>query len=210
MYDSLTSSLKDIKELYNEGLIGTNKFRSAVQLMSNEDLSNATDDELITAYDKGYKKMTRYFTDSRNGCLNFLKDVQALNSEWVKMNSDGSWNINFGVGDDEKVAEKLGLDVETVQSIMRKLSDYGFDINLDSIFSKLDYLQDETTAAVKKLKDLGLTKTEFDFDTDSIEDVNKQITEAETILDKFKDKKGKINVKLDGATEAETVFVCTD
>lgn len=207
MYDSLTSSLKDIKELYNEGLIGTNKFRSAVQLMSNEDLSNATGDELIAAYDKGYKKMTRYFTDSRNGCLNFLKDVQSLNSEWVKMNSDGSWDINFGTGDDEKVAEKLGLDVETVQSIMRKLSDYGFDINLDSIFSKLDYLQDDTTAAVKKLKDLGLTKTEFDFDTYSIKNVNKQITEAETILDKFKDKKGKINVKLDGATEAETVFV---
>lgn len=207
MYDSLTGSLKDIKELYNEGLIGTNKFRSAVQLMSNEDLSNATEEELISAYDKGYKKMTRYFTDSRNGCLNFLKDVQSLNSEWVKMNSYGSWDINFGTGDDEKVAEKLGLDVETVQSIMRKLSDYGFDINLDSIFSKLDYLQDETTAAIKKLKDLGLTKTEFDFNTDSIDDVNKQITEAETILDKFKNKKGEINVKLDGATEAETVLV---
>lgn len=207
MYDSLQGGLEHIKELYDEGLIGTNEFRAAVQLMSNEDLSTASIDELIAAYDKGYEKMTRYFTESSDGCLNFLNDVSRLNSEWVKLNDDGSWDINFGVGDDADVAEKLGLDVETVQAIMRKLSDYGFDINLDSIFTKLDYLQDELTTATEKLKELGLTKTEFDFDTDSIEDVNSQIDEAQKLVDGFKDKKGKIDLSVDGAMEAETVLI---
>ena len=207
MYDSLQGGLEHIKELYDEGLIGTNEFRAAVQLMSNEDLSTASIDELIAAYDKGYEKMTRYFTESSDGCLNFLNDVSQLNSEWVKLNDDGSWDINFGVGDDADVAEKLGLDVETVQTIMRKLSDYGFDINLDSIFTKLDYLQDELTTATEKLKELGLTKTEFDFDTDSIEDVNSQIDEAQKLVDGFKDKKGKIDLSVEGAMEAETVLI---
>lgn len=207
MYDSLQGGLEHIKELYDEGLIGTNEFRAAVQLMSNEDLSTASIDELIAAYDKGYEKMTRYFTESSDGCLNFLNDVSQLNSEWVKLNDDGSWDINFGVGDDADVAEKLGLDVETVQAIMRKLSDYGFDINLDSIFTKLDYLQDELTTATEKLKELGLTKTEFDFDTDSIEDVNSQIDEAQKLVDGFKDKKGKIDLSVEGAMEAETVLI---
>lgn len=207
MYDSLQGGLEHIKELYDEGLIGTNEFRAAVQLMSNENLSTASIDELIAAYDKGYEKMTRYFTESSDGCLNFLNDVSQLNSEWVKLNDDGSWDINFGVGDDADVAEKLGLDVETVQSIMRKLSDYGFDINLDSIFTKLDYLQDELTTATEKLKELGLTKTEFDFDTDSIEDVNSQIDEAQKLVDGFKDKKGKIDLSVEGAMEAETVLI---
>lgn len=207
MYDSLQGGLEHIKELYDEGLIGTNEFRAAVQLMSNEDLSTASIDELIAAYDKGYEKMTRYFTESSDGCLNFLNDVSKLNSEWVKLNDDGSWDINFGVGDDADVAEKLGLDVETVQAIMRKLSDYGFDINLDSIFTKLDYLQDELTTATEKLKELGLTKTEFDFDTESIEDVNSQIDEAQKLVDGFKDKKGKIDLSTEGAMEAETVLI---
>ena len=207
MYDSLQGGLEHIKELYDEGLIGTNEFRAAVQLMSNEDLSTASIDELIAAYDKGYEKMTRYFTESSDGCLNFLNDVSQLNSEWVKLNDDGSWDINFGVGDDADVAEKLGLDVETVQAIMRKLSDYGFDINLDSIFTKLDYLQDELTTATEKLKELGLTKTNFDFDTNSIKDVNSQIDKAQKLVDGFKDKKGKIDLSVEGAMEAETVLI---
>lgn len=207
MYDSLQGGLEHIKELYDEGLIGTNEFRTAVQLMSNEDLSTASIDELLAAYDKGYEKMTRYFAESSDGCLNFLNDVSQLNSEWVKLNDDGSWDINFGVGDDADVAEKLGLDIETVQAIMRKLSDYGFDINLDSIFTKLDYLQDELTTATDKLKELGLTKTNFDFDTNSIKDVNSQIDEAQKLVDGFKDKKGKIDLSVEGAMEAETVLI---
>lgn len=207
MYDSLQGGLEHIKELYDEGLIGTNEFRTAVQLMSNEDLSTASIDELLAAYDKGYEKMTRYFTESSDGCLNFLNDVSQLNSEWVKLNDDGSWDINFGVGDDADVAKKLGLDIETVQAIMRKLSDYGFDINLDSIFTKLDYLQDELTTATDKLKELGLTKTNFDFDTNSIKDVNSQIDEAQKLVDGFKDKKGKIDLSVEGAMESETVLI---
>ena len=90
---------------------------------------------------------------------------------------------------------------------MRKLSDYGFDINLDSIFTKLDYLQDELTTATEKLKELGLTKTNFDFDTNSIKDVNSQIDEAQKLVDGFKDKKGKIDLSVEGAMEAETVLI---
>ena len=67
--------------------------------------------------------------------------IQNLNSEWAHMNSDGSWDINFGVGNDQEIADKLGIDVEAVQAIMRKLSDYGFEINLDEPVASLEELK---------------------------------------------------------------------
>jgi len=195
MYDSLTGGLEHIKELYDEGLIGTNEFRAAVQLMSNEDLSTANIDELIAAYENGYGVMTRYFQDSSDGCINFLRDVQSLNSEWAHMNEDGSWEINFGVGSDQEVADALGINVESVQAIMRKLSDYGFDINLDSIFSQLDNLQSRAEQANQALIEIGATDITFNFGTDDIDYLNEQIEQSKTLINSLYNNDGELNVK---------------
>ena len=206
MYDSLAGSLEDIKQLYDDGLIGTNQFRTAVQLMSNQDLSTASIDELLAAYESGYGTMTRYFQDSSDGCLNFLHDVENLNSEWAKMNDDGSWEIDFGVGDDQKIADALGINVESVQAILRKLSDYGFDINLDSMYSSLDLLESEAEAANDKLKELGATDYTFNFNTTDIEYLDEQIEEAQNALDTFRNTDGTINLEADGAEEAQAIL----
>lgn len=194
MYDSLASGLENIKQLYEDGLIGTNKFRTAVQLMSNEDLSTASIDELIAAYDAGYPIMTRYFQDGQDGCINFLEDVQKLNSEWASMNEDGSWEINFGVGNDEEIAEKLGINVEAVQSIMRKLSDYGFDINLDSVLSQLDLLKSRAEEANQKLIEIGATDITFNFGTEDIDELNSQLEQAEDLLKSLYTDDGELKV----------------
>lgn len=195
MYDSLADGLEHIKELYDEGLIGTNEFRAAVQLMSNEDLSTANIDELLAAYQNGYGLMTRYFQDSSDGCLNFLRDVQNLNSEWAHMNEDGSWEINFGVGNDQEIADAIGINVESVQAIMRKLSDYGFDINLDSIFSQLDNLQSRAEEANEALIKIGATDIVFNFGTEDLDSLNEQIGQAKDLLDSLYNDNGELNVK---------------
>lgn len=206
MYDSLAGGLEHIKELYEEGLIGTNEFRSAVQLMSNDDLSNASVDKLLAVYENSFGKMSEYFTEGSDGCLNFLNDVSKLNSEWVKLNSDGSWNINFGVGNDEEIAEKLGLNVDTIQSIIRKLSDYGFDVKLDSEYTQIEVASSKLDEANQKLQTMGKTKVTFDFATDDIDDVETQIKEAQKVLDTFKDNDGTINLKADGVEEIQLIF----
>lgn len=206
MYDSLTGGLENVKQLYEDGLVGTNKFRTAVQLMSNEDLSNATAAELIDAYEAGYPKMQRYFQDSSDGVLNFLHDVQDLNSEWAHLNEDGSWDIDFGVGGDQEIADALGINVEAVQSILRKLSDYGFDINLDMQYSDLDTVQTKAEKAAETLKKLGATDYQFNFGATNIDRVEEQITEAEKALDKFRNKDGSVNLDLEGAEEAQYIL----
>ena len=206
MYDNLASNLENIKKLYDEGLVGTNEFRAATQLMTNYDISNWGIEDIIKAYENGYPLMKRYFKEGQDGCIAFLSDVSKLNSEWAHMNEDGSWDINFGAGNDQEVADKLGISVEAVQSIMRKLSDYGFDIDLDSVLSDLGLLEDKFTQANEKLKELRETKIDFNFNSTNIDDVNKQIGEATNLLSRFKNDDGTVNLSLDGAEEVQLIL----
>ena len=204
MYDSLAGGLENIKELYDQGLVGTNKFRTAVQLMTDQDMSTASIDALIAAYEKGYPKMQRYFQDSSDGVSNFLHDVQNLNSEWATLNKDGSWDINFGVGNDEEIAKELVINVEAVQSIMRKLSDYGFDINLDSEWTDLDIITTKAEKAAQSLQSIGKTDYSFNVNATNLERINEQIVEAQRIYDSFeKGKDGTIQLGVEGAEEAK-------
>jgi DNA repair exonuclease SbcCD ATPase subunit len=191
MYDNVTGSLENIKELYDNGLVGTNAFRAAVQLMSDEDLSTATIDELISIYEEGYPAMQRYFTEGQNGCVQFLKDIEDLNSEWAHMNEDGTWEINFGVGNDEEIAKAISdmlglkLSTEQVQIILRKLSDYGFDIKLDSAYSSIDELQSRIEKTEEKLKELGLEPVDIDIYCD-VNNIDAEISKAKTKVEELK------------------------
>lgn len=206
MYDSLAGGLEKIKELYEDGLVGTNKFRTAVQLMSNEDLSNASVDELVSVYEKNYDIMTRYFTDSEAGCNNFLQDLQAINAEWAHVNENGVWEVDFGLGNDQEIADALGMNIEAVQSILRKAHDFGFEVNLDTVYSAFDYLETEAEKANNKLIELGKTTYRFNFETDDIDVVNEDLKHIQAVIDGFKDKNGKIDLRMKGAEEAQTVL----
>ena len=189
-YDSLYDSLEGIKELYDGGLVGTDKFRAAVQLMSNEDLSTASVDKLVSAYKKGFPKIQRYFTEGSEGCQNFLKDVSKLNSEWAHMNEDGSWEIDFGVGNDQEIADALGINVDTVQQILRKLKDYGFEVEIDSDYTSLDGLQTKVEKTEARLKELNEEPVDINID---IEADAKNIKTIETEIENAKSKINEIN-----------------
>ena len=211
MYDSIYGNIKSVKELYKKGLVGTDDFRTYVDLISPKDLTGATTEEVVRAYQESIGKIERYFTDGHKGAENFLKDVQNINSEWAHMNKDGSWEIDFGAGgsSDKDVAKRLGIDVEALQAILRKLVDYGFDIDLGSSFDSLAMMELAADKAYRKLKKLGTIgkKMKFKFDTGDIAEVNRQINKAEKVLDKFRDKDGNVDLNIDGAAEAQSVLI---
>ena len=204
LYDSLAGSVDSIQELYENGLVGTNKFRTAVQLMTNQDMSTASVDELIAAYERGMPIIQRYFTEGADGCMNFLQDVQQLNSEWAHMNADGSWEINFGMGNDQAIADALGINVESVQAVLRKLSDYGIDINLDSSLTQFGLLEEEAEKAAEKLKELTGVDIKFNVYGDELD---AEIEKAQALLDTFKNDDGTVNLSIQGAEEAQQVLI---
>ncbi|MBE6700755.1 MAG: phage tail tape measure protein, partial [Ruminococcaceae bacterium] len=202
-YDTISQDLENIKKLYEDGLVGTDDFKAAVQLMSNQDLTNATVEQLKSAFEKSYPAMQKYFKDGDEGCKAFLNDVSKLNSEWAHINENGDWEINFN---DEDVAEKLGISVGALQAIMKKLKEFGFDINLSTSIESLADLKSATEAANDKLKELGKTDIDFNVNSTNVNDLFTQIDSAKKIFDSFRNEDGTVDLSVEGAQEAKTIL----
>ena len=207
MYDSIQGNLESAEALYDKGLTGTNKFREFVDLMSNKDLSKASNEEIVAAYEEAMPKIKRYFTEGQEGAQNFLSDIQNINKEWAHMNEDGSWEINFGAGNDQEIADALGIDVEAVQSIMRKLSDYGFDINLDQPVASLEELKTSAESAKEALD--GMNDTSLDginLDADSFSAVTDSIDKVKEYIQQVQDSDIEPEVKTEKLQNANAIL----
>lgn len=207
MYDSIQGNLESAESLYEKGLTGTNKFREFVDLMSNKDLSNASNEDIVSAYEEAMPKIKRYFTEGQEGAQNFLSDIQNINKTWAHMNEDGSWEINFGAGNDQEIADALGIDVEAVQSIMRKLSDYGFDINLDEPVASLEELKSSAESAKEALD--GMNDTSLDginLDADSFSAVTDSIDKVKEYIQQIQDSDIEPEVKTEKLQNANAIL----
>lgn len=206
MYDSIVGSMKSVEEdLYNKGLTGTNAFREFADLISNKDLSTASNEDIVSAYEETLPIVKRYFTEGQEGAQNFLADIQNINSEWAHMNEDGSWDINFGMGQDQAIADALNMDVEAVQMVMRKLSDFGFDINLDEPIASLEELRAKAESANETLSGLG-EDIKIDFDVDSFEGVDKQIASMKKYIGEVESSDIELDVKSDKLESANYIL----
>lgn len=207
MYDSIQGNMESIKDLYDKGLVGENKFREFVDLMSNKDLTNASVDEIVAAYEESYPKMERYFTEGQEGCQAFLQDISNLNSEWAHMNEDGSWEINFGVGNDQEIADALGIDVEAVQSVLRKLHDFGFDIDLDQPVKSLEQLKTEAQSAKEALDGMGETSLDsINLDTDSFSEITDNIDKVKEYIQQINDADLEPEVRTERLEQANNIL----
>lgn len=205
MYDSIYGNIKKAMELYDKGLTGTNAFREFADLMSNQDLSTASNEEIVSAYESAIPVIQKYFTEGQEGAQNFLTDIQNINSEWAHMNDDGSWDINFGKGNDQAIADALGIDVEAVQSIMRKLSDYGFEINLDEPIASLEELKNQAESANETLSNLG-DDLQIDLGVDTFEGVENQISSLKEYIDEVENSDLELDVKTDKLDAANSIL----
>lgn len=207
MYDSIQGNLESAESLYEKGLTGTNKFREFVDLMSNKDLSNASNEDIVSAYEEAMPKIKRYFTEGQEGAQNFLSDIQNINKEWAHMNEDGSWEINFGAGNDQEIADALGIDVEAVQSIMRKLSDYGFDINLDEPVASLEELKSSAESAKEALDSMNDTTLDgINLDADSFSAVTDSIDRVKEYIQQVQDSDIEPEVKTEKLQNANAIL----
>ena len=91
------------------------------------------------------------------------------------MNDDGTWELNFQ--SDKDVADALGINVESVQQILRKLSDQGFEVNIetDSATENILSLKEKAEEASQSLKESLGKKFDIDIEAGSLDDINKQI-----------------------------------
>ena len=207
MYDSIQGGIENAKDLYDKGLIGTNAFKEYTDLISDQDLSTANVDQIVAAYEAAMPKIERYFTEGQEGAVHFLEDIQNINSEWAHMNEDGSWKINFGAGNDKQIADALGIDVEAVQSVMRKLKDYGFDINLDQPVASMEQLKNSAQSAKEALDGMNDNKLAgINLDSSSFSDVTNQIDKVKDYIQTIEDSDVEPKIKTEKLQNANAIL----
>lgn len=217
MYDAIRDTAIDrgIK-LYENGLVGTEEFRAIADLFSYDDLSTAPVEQVVAAYENAAPTIKKFFTDGREGVDGFVESMKTIsdanNMGWVDVLEDGTYKFN--TGDDDAIARELGIDVEAVQAIYKKLKDYGAEgiqigdtSGIENYSDRLKELESDAENAKEKLNEMAGTDLKFNFDSQSIDNLSSQIDQANQIVQNLpKNEDGTINVHTDGAQEAITVL----
>lgn len=149
MYTDIYDNMKKMDELYKSGLVGKDDFRKYIELITGQDASGMTADQLSAAYKKAYPMMKKYFTDGSEGAERFLKDTEKINSEWAHQNKDGSWEINIP---SDELAKELETSADIIDVMIGRLRDYGFDIDLTGTGEGLDKYVTDVDEAIDEVK----------------------------------------------------------
>ena len=149
MYDSIINAKKAIAEGLQNGKIGTEKFKAAVELTIPEDYQGD-----IAKY---MKRLNRYFKQASDGSAdasglnNFLKDSIKAGL----MSKDAEDQITIAANKTTKdFADALHLSMEDVQSIWGELQEYGWEFDwgsllgnpVDNLRMQIDDIQDQMDA----------------------------------------------------------------
>lgn len=194
-YDSLQGQLENIKKLYSEGLVGTDDFRASVQLMTNQDVSAMSVEELVSVYNKGMPVLEKFFTDGNEGCKRFTDSLISLSKQagetWATIDDEGNISFDISENDLDTISDKLGMSTEALEQMFLKLSDYGFEIDFSDESYNLQELADAANTAKNSLSEItandeGL-KEAFEAinidpeNIDTLEEVNKELQDIATL-----------------------------
>lgn len=155
-----------------------------------------------------------------------MKQLAARSAETYKAQAEGAKEAIAVLQEErEKILADESMDKATRESIAAMMQDqidawaHEYHIELEGSV-KMDeasiepveltlYLSDkdieEATKAAEKLKELGSEEFNFDFTADA-NNIEKELSKADRMLNQFRGKDGKINLSLEGADEAQTVM----
>ena len=139
---SIADYIKQAKELYDSGKVGTDDFKSITQLITpfqiDEDAVKYDADAYVSVWEQSYDKIMRYF-DTENpmqSMINFSDDLIAsgkatrILDEW----GNETGEIEWGFKSSAEAADALGISVEAVEAVMHNLESYGAEFD-DVMFS---------------------------------------------------------------------------
>lgn len=159
-YNNIVAGLKNAKDAYDKGLVGTDDFKSFAALIS----PTGSDDRANFA--ENYGKAVRYLTEDKTGVNNFLAD---LKSKGMASYDDASKRWSFDIDDMSKAARSMGISKEFMSANFGRLRDYGIDNNfISSIEEGIDRTQELTSALSDEQKRLEELKNTDSTNTTAI------------------------------------------
>lgn len=188
MYDEILNGAESVKELAKAGKWGNTELQSFIEMFSAPDsLDNATPEQYAAAWGDSISKFNRYFQEGTAGIDEFMAHTAAVNSELVKMNDQGVWEIQpgFTVKDWAKAND---VAESTVESVFGQMEEYGFDVPIGIEETSIDDLVAKAESASSALK----SSMGQDFDIKVNTDVS-STKEASSEIDNLKKQRDDIN-----------------
>lgn len=140
-WDAMASNIESALELYKEGRVGTDDFQTVAAWLSptkiDENAFKYDADAYVDAWQKAYDKVKNWF-DSENpldSMWSFATDLEDDGLAKITKDADGALaEIIPQFDTTAEAAKKLGVGVNSVETAMHKLEEYGFEFD-DVMFS---------------------------------------------------------------------------
>ncbi len=217
MFRNVSETMRERgNELYTEGRYNTNEFRAIADYYSNQDLSTASVEEVVRAYESAKPIIDNFFTGNKQGIDNFMASMQQMSDEgnlgWVEELESGAIKFNVST---KTLADSLGISQEAVEALMRAADEYtdivfSNDIGVDfsSSIDEMSKKAEEAKARLEELSDNGQVDLDlnFNFDSTDIDDLELQIQRATSNLEQFRNQDGIIDLNIEGASDAISIL----
>lgn len=182
MYETLQGALKKAKELYDQGLVGTDDFKKAAALFSPTGAEDAVN------FAENYEKAARYITDDSTGVKNFLADLESKGYATMETMADGTEKWSYNMTDLESAAKDMGMSFEWFMAMFGRLGDYGFQNDFVSSQEEgIEHLKDLYKDLAESEAELERLKREDPTNTTAIDEMEKKIEGLHGSIDTTQD-----------------------
>lgn len=151
-YTTAKSKLDELKELYDNNLIETEKFKKGAAYFSQNGFEDPEN------FIENYNHLKKYYTDDSSGPQKFLEDLNKKGLATYETLANGQKQWAYSFNDVKDAADQMGMSYESFQSILGRLSDYGFVNNLVTSTQdgeqQIDELTDDLITEKNKLSKL--------------------------------------------------------
>lgn len=132
-YLNILQGLKETKEDWDKGLVGTDEFKAFSGMLSPSGKTDAKN------FKENYDNVSKYFTEDEEGPRKFLDALttktDSAGNAFLKFNEKTQkWSGN--IKDTTEAAKKLGMGVEPFEAMLNRLKDYDIKVDFTSTVDK--------------------------------------------------------------------------
>lgn len=217
IYDTVATNWQAAKQAAEDGWIGTDEFKRAVDYMYSGSLDNQTPQEVKAVYDELNGLVSGWYQFDDDGNLlgmqslkQFVSDAETLDDVLGKdvqtsfeQLEDGTYKATLNA---QEFADAWGVSEEVITDLAGKMRDAGWDVEVTGVTSDFALMSETAEEAQEIVSNITGQTYEFDFKTTSLEKAREQLQQAEEQLSHFRNEDGSYNMDAEGASEAAQVY----
>ena len=161
-YDKAMNYLKEAKEMWDKGLIGTDDYKTRAAYFDEWGLSDPT------RFKQNYDKFSKYMTDDISGVHKFMTDLQSAGMATLETYEDGTQGLVMNFTDLAKAAHQFGAGEEWFRDMFGKAEEYG---GMGAFVSSMEDAQLQTQKWTNELTNAQLKYAEMKREGASADDL---------------------------------------